>query len=234
MRQTITKTLSEARSKLNAYTSLLNLRYANLCIEADAQALLPVTVKIDDNEQNIEDVALISNPQKDQFAIYPKDQLDIPDITKAIMQAHPEFKMEVKDWDDYPEQFKEEGEEFKYLLFTMPEVNKDRRDLLVNGVKVLHGQWEAKFQEVKTSSAARITACMAGEDEEVVKGVMEQLDNSCEICHKMGEGATDEKLKEIEEAYKKYLERQKELGVSQQANNEQSGLSMRMGQSDDE
>ncbi len=235
MRKSITNTLAEAKSKLNAYSALLSYRYANLCVKADARALLPVTVKIDAAELNIEKVALVSNPQEDQFAIYPKDQMNIPQIVQGVKQAHPEFKMEVKNWDDYPEQFKEDkDEEYKYILFTMPEINKSRRDLLNQGVDLLHDQWDAKCKAIKADCAARLTKYVASEGKEATDAVLEKLDDLYKTYHDYGEGETENKKKEIEDGYQRYLTNEAQEEATQKARGENAGSSMKMTQDDSE
>lgn len=233
MRRTITKTLSEAKSKFNGYTALLDYRFANLCVEADGKALLSVTVKVDDDDQPLEDVALIGNSRKDQFAVYPKDQFDLPYIIKGVMTAHPEYQMEIKDWDDYPEQVKEEGEEYHYLLFTMPEVNKNRRDALLDGVTVLHDQWDVACKEVKAKGAAQLATTMIGQDKDTIDKVNKQLDELYDMYHSMGEKYTEDKKKEIEEGYQRYLKEQAEQSQASQTQNNNAGSSLKMGVADD-
>ncbi len=232
MKKAITSTLSEAKGKFEGYTALLDFRYSNLCVEADARALLPVTVTIDGTESNIEKVAWINNPEKDQFAVYPMDQYDLLEIGAGIQLSHPEFKMEVKDWENFPEEMKTEGDvdEYKYLLFTMPEVNKDRRDFLLDGVKVLHEQWNMKMELVKTSSAAKLMEYMAGQHKEVIDKTKKQFEDYYKTCYDRGESITEAKKKEIEDGYQRYLEREKEKQVAEKAKGDNVASSMRMGQ----
>lgn len=234
MRRTITNILSEAKGKLNGYTALLDYRYANLCVEADGKALLSVSVSVDDAEQPLEDVAIIGNSRKDQFAIYPKNQFDLPYIIKGVMTAHPEYKLDIKDWDDYPEEVREEGEEYHYLLFTMPEVNKSRRDALLDGVNVLHEQWDTTCKEVKGESAARLASVMVGQDKDAIDKVKGQLDEMYDMYHSMGEKYTEDKKNEIEEGYQRYLKEQADQQLSAQAQNSNAGSSMKMGVADDD
>ena len=234
MRKTITATLSEAKGKFNAYTALLQYRYSNLCVEADGNALLSVVVKIDYTEKNLEEVAIIGNPSVEKFAIFPKQQYDLPEIIKAVILAHPEFKMEIKDWENYPEDFKEEGEEYKYLEFTMPEVNKDRRDVLLDGVKVLHEQWDGKMQAVRGSCTARLTATLTGQDKNTIEKVTAQLDDLYDTYHGMGEKLMEDKKKEIEEGYQRYLKQQAEQQTTEKAQGQGAGSAMKMGEGEEE
>ncbi len=234
MRRTITNTLSEAKGRFEAYVALLDFRYANLCVEADARALLSTIVRVDQNEFNIEKVAWINNPQKDQFAVYPKEQGIIQDIGKAVMEAHPEFSLDAKDWDTFPEEARVVGEEYKYLLFTMPEVNKDRRDLLLDGVKVLHEQWKVKNETVREESLVKLTDCMKGQDADTIDKVKDQLDDYYKTCRDRGEALTEQKKKEIEEGYERYQKRETQRDADQKARGESAGFSMKMGQEPEE
>ena len=79
------------------YHALLSYRYANLCVKADPVALLPVTLNMGASEQNIEDIAEVAKPEDDyHLAVIPKMQDFIMDINQAVLDSHPEFKVEVK------------------------------------------------------------------------------------------------------------------------------------------
>ncbi len=230
MRKTISNTLSEAKGKFEAYTALLDFRYSNLCVESDARALLPATIELDESEVNIEKIAWVKLPDKEHIAVYPMNQDNVPEIGKGIMFVHPEFKMEIKEWENYPKAEKVEGEKYVYMLFTMPEVNKDRRDVLLDGVKVLHDQWDAKCKEVRTDSTTKLMACLDGQDKDTVDKLKDQLDDYYNTCHDRGESLTEDKKKEIEEGYQRYLQGQKDQEVADKAKGEDVGLSMKMGQ----
>ncbi len=234
MRKTITTILSEAKSRFEGYTALLDFRYANLCVEADGRALLSTTITIDSSEFNIEKVAWVNNPQKDQFAVYPMDQANILEIAEGIKMAHPEFKAEIKDWDDYPEQARVAGQDYRYLLFSMPEINKDRHDLLLDGVKILHDQWDVTCQQEKAEAMAKAVETMVGQNKDVIDKVKNQIEDFYTTCHERGEGLTADKKKEIEEGYQRYLERETQRNADREARGENAGYSMKMGQDPEE
>ena len=64
----IQRLLSEAKSKMNGYVALMMLRYGNLCVKADAISLLSVTVKMNGQESNIEDLEGRMNEVEARFS----------------------------------------------------------------------------------------------------------------------------------------------------------------------
>ena len=77
--------LGEAQKKMSAYTAWMNFRFVNLSIKADAAALLSVTVNIDDEEYDIENVAEVAVlEEENQLAILPKDPSFIFAICNGI------------------------------------------------------------------------------------------------------------------------------------------------------
>ena len=90
----ITAAVKELKEKLNAYLSLLSYRYANLCVKAELGALLPVTVMAE-RDYNLEDVAKVATPDDFRFEIYPNVPDHLQAIIAAILEVHPEFKMEL-------------------------------------------------------------------------------------------------------------------------------------------
>ena len=122
---------SGAQKDMSAYVALLNYRFMNLCIKAELASLMPVTIYIGNDECDIEDVADVSLPNEYQMAIYPKNPNNLSAIIQAVYEAHPEFKMEIKSHNDSDEANQ------RYVLYTMPEVDKNRHDFLNEGVEGL-------------------------------------------------------------------------------------------------
>ena len=128
--------------KLKGYNMLFNYRMSNLCVKAEPTALMPVTVFVAGTEYNLEDVANILRPDDFSFDVYPKNQNNLQDIITGILDAHPEFKMELKT--DKAEM--EGGADTQHVFYTMPPVDKDRRKLLNETTKTFHktcrlGSW---------------------------------------------------------------------------------------------
>ena len=237
MNTLLIKHINDTQKKMGAYLSLLDLRFKNLCVKADPVALLPVTVNTGHQELNLEDVANVSMPNEYQLAIFPNIPNYMQDIIRGVFEAHPEFKLEIRDTNEdrknqensqkeEPDKekldneepdmnsvlglddiFDEDSDETKYLLYTMPEVNKDRRDFLNNGVKALHqqcmvrldGEYAAglkKFSEVEMYSSEKDMAEARQDLKDILDDVKEKANQKLQ-----------EKQQEIEEAYRHYLEK---------------------------
>ncbi len=238
MRKSIAITLGEASSKMSGHVALLNYRYLNLCVKAEAASLLIVTVEYDGNNYDIEQVADVASPREDQLQVYPKSQDLIVPICKAIANVHPEFKQEVvKDEEENgnskssPEN---EEEEEKSILLTMPEVDKNRRDALMEAVKLLYDETTAELSAIyETYTSKAIIQLMDGKAEEIDECKKALKDLKKEHLD-LADGYRKNKEKEIEDAYKRYTEQKAEKTKSKQeheaATNKKAGHSLKMGE----
>lgn len=219
--------LAEAKSKMNGYVALMMLRYGNLCVKADAISLLSVTVKMNGQENNIENVADVAILQDDVLAVAPKSPAFIQQIGKDVLLAHPEFKMDIVQ----PEN--SEKEEDKYLTFTMPEVDKSRHDLLNEGVDALNEQCTAKLDAIFSQYTAKIVKEMAAADPKTIDKVKDMLKEVYDFYNDICKKQTDSKKQEIEDAYQKYLAekeaRKQEKQEEAAAHNEDVAQRMKMG-----
>lgn len=225
MKRSIAILIDEAKSKMSAFVALVNYRYMNLCVEAEPAALLSVTVEVDGMKLDVENVVDVSCPQKDQFALYPKvnDPSLIFDICKAVKTSHPEFDVDVKDMEDYDEDEKEEDEDQKYILLTMPKVNKDRHDFINKGVDTLQKACQAKLDFIFQDYVAKVTAKLAIGNPEELDEAKEELQNLLDEHKKMLDGYSDDKKAEVEEAYQRYLEEQEQKEAERQEAEEAQG-----------
>ena len=226
MKRQIQQLLGEAKGKMNGYVSLMVFRYSNLCVNADAASLLPVTIVIDDEEMNIEAVADVGIPDENVLAVIPKDPDNLFAIGKGVMKAHPEFRM------DLVQNENSDDEEDKYLTFTMPEVDKNRHDLLIDGVDGLYQQCETRVSAVLDIYSVRIGKELVGVDPSVIDAVKDQLQELHDFFKDLMEKATETKKKEIEDAYQAYLAEQAEKEQQKQetdaAHNVAASMSMKM------
>lgn len=224
MNRKIQKLIGDAKGKMNGYVALLKLRYGNLCVKADVISLLPVTIVIGNEEFNIEDVAEAGILKEDVLAVIPKDSDDLFDIGKGIMKAHPEFKM------DIVQNERSDDEKDKYLTFTMPEVNKDRHDLLETGVKGLHEQCKARIDAVLEIYTVRITKELKGAAPAEIDDAKDKLKEIYDFYNETMESLTKEKLQEIDEAYERYQaqqeQKEQEKREEEQAHGTNKGQSM--------
>jgi len=195
----VSSAIAGLQDKLNAYVALLNYRYINLCVKAELGSLLPVTVNAE-REYNLEDVAQIATPNEYQLDIYPKTFDYQKSIIEGIFDVHPEFKLEilqVGNTDDPKD---------KHLLYTMPDVDKNRYDLLNNMAK-------AFYEESKVDIDKECGEHMAGIPELIGKLPAEDIDEIRLVLshikdeyHEKIEELYQNKLTEIEEAYQRYLD----------------------------
>lgn len=212
----ITAAVKELKEKLNAYLSLLSYRYANLCVKAELGALLPITV-VAEREYNLEDVAKVATPDDFRFEIYPNLPDHLQAIIAAVLDVHPEFKMELVE-EDY-------GNRNQHIVYTMPDVDKDRRKLLNDTAKVFYEECKAEIDKECASYLVELPALedkLAVEDfTEVTRVLKRSREESCQTCQDLYQ----KKLAEINEAYQRY---QNNYADDSQANNYDVTSSMRL------
>lgn len=215
--------IEKAQKKMSGYIGLLSFRYMNLCVKAEIASLLPVTVFINGQETNIEDVANVNMPNEFQLGVFPKEPSQLPDIIAAIYEAHPEFKMEKKSTGDT------EDESSQFVLYTMPEVDKDRHDLLMDAVKSLYDECRARLKAIYSEYQARFVELLVKVSPQEAEEAKKALDDLNDKCHDMVIDLLNKKQDEIEEAYLRYLEKKEQQKLGE-ANNFDYSQGMRLGQ----
>jgi len=191
--------LKDCQQKMDGYHTLLLFRYANLCVKSDPLSLLPVDVTLIGEEKNLEEVASIVQPNEYQLAVYPKVQGYIKDIVQGVFAAHPEFKLESKNIEGTKDE-----DNMKYILYTMPEVDKPRYDLLTQGVKSLHQECQIRFDEIYAEGKVGMLDILKDADKSEIDEANDALKDIYEKHVKDIDNLRDEKLDEIEDAYMKY------------------------------
>ena len=204
MNNMIISQIDEAQKRMSGYIALLNYRFKNLCVKADIAALLPVSVYANGEELNIEDVANVNMPDEYQLGVYPKEVEDLQPIIQGIYEAHPEFKMEIMSTDD------SEDEASKYVLYTMPEVDKNRRDFLMTGVKGLYEESQARIEAVYAKYQARFAEMLVNASVQDANDANKALEDAYNRCSDMTEQLLKQKQQEIEDGYEKYIEDQEQ------------------------
>ena len=131
----------------------------------------------------------------------------------------------------------EDENQDKFIVCTMPEVNKDRHDTLLDGVNTLYDQCKGKLDTNHTVYKSRLTAKLLGGSEEETKEAEDKLE---EVYNKHDEICLqykDAKLKEIEEAYQRYLteqaNKQAEADEKAAARGENAGQAFNINQEDE-
>lgn len=194
--------ISEFQKKLNGYNMLFNYRMSNLCVKVEPTALMPVTVILANAEYNLEEVADIIKVDDFSIDVYPKNQNNLRQVIDGIFDVHPEFKMELKT--DKAET--EGGEDKHHAFYTMPEVNKERRDLLNDLTKTFHKECQlnldATYAELQVRLMEPYTKMSPAEIDEARQGFENIFNKAKEMCDKL----LQLKLNEIEEGYQRYFE----------------------------
>ena len=208
MKKAIEILIQELESKLGGYAALLNYRFLNLCVKAEPVALLPVVIEDKDGDtHNIEDVAHTMLIDKYQFEIIPMDQEMIFNICKGFLTHHPEFKQEVVISAEDRKLYQDIENE-KHIILTVPEVNKDRHDFLLDAVKVLYDQCKVQVDKTNAGYTAKMAAKIVGMLEAEAEEAKNKLEESQKMYAKICDDYLAAKQKEIEEAYQHYLDDQ--------------------------
>ena len=193
--------IDSAQKKMSAYVTLLSYRYMNLCVKAELGALMPVNVYIGDESYNIEAVANIYSPDAFQFSVYPKNNNNLQAIIQGIYEAHPEFKMEIKTSTDGGD---------SHIIYTMPEVDKNRHDMLQNAVKGLHGECCTRIDAIKADYQTLLLENLTkvGVSKAEIDEAQQALDDVYQRSLNMADHQLNEKQQEIDEALVRYQEEQ--------------------------
>ena len=209
--------------KLTGHAGLLNYRYMNLCIKAEPAALLSLIVTdIEGNVYNIEDVADTMMPDDFTFVFVPKEMEMLPFIQKGIAETHPEFKQEVvkpKEDEHFFVANSADYDKERHIVCTMPEVDKNRYDLLKQSVKALYDERMVEMDKIKaeyTQTLAEKTADLPKQEADEAKKRMEDL------CNQYSEATKEfrnKKEQEIEEAHKEW-----ELNQAEERLNRRQGM----------
>lgn len=208
MRRTIEAVIQEMEGKLSGYCALLNYRYMNLCVKAEPMALLSIQLEDENGEPcTLESMADALLANKYQFEIVPKKSRDLFSICKGFKDAHPEFEQEIVTPDDksrfHTDQFDE-----KHIIYTVPVVNQNRHDFLMDAVKTLHDQCKVQLDKVNTAYPVKLAPRLIGLTEEEADEAKKKMEDSQNTYSKICDDYMARKQQEIEDAYQHYLEEQ--------------------------
>ena len=211
--------MGEMDGKLSGYAAMLNYRYMNLCVEAEAAALVPITVTdIEGNVYNIEQVADCMQPNQFAFEIVPRRMPMLPFIQKGIAETHPEFKQEViipKDEDRFYMSGTVDYDSERHILCTMPEVDDERYKLLTETVKALYDECMVEVDKIKTKYTQMLadrSKDLPEDEADEAKTEQEKLLNQYSEAIK---NYRDNKEKEIEDAHNNWVADEAEKHLKQ-------------------
>jgi len=225
--------------KLASLVAMMDYRFKNICVKAEEVSLLPITARIEGEDKNLEDCATIGKDDDYHFMIFPKYDEDMMDIAVAIARVHPEFRQERKSMPvTVPDRHGNEKEvDAKYILLTMPEVDDERYDVLKETVKVEYNLCKEQMEGANIVAQAKFATLAAGETKEDLDILQEEVDNLNEEWSGKRDDIHAAKLKEIEDAHRKWQEEQEESNLQRReeeaARGESAATSMKIHGSDD-
>ena len=204
----------QLQEKLQGYIGMMFIGYANLCVKVEPVSLLTISVDVEGDLKKLEDVATIGQKDEYQLMIIPHLDEDLPTVGQGIFNAHPEFKQEQEKMEvEMPDGKKRQT---PYILVTMPEVDKNRRDALKQAADALYNDTKVKMDTAIAQSDAKIAAMSVDEKPEDVDNIKASLKEKKEMWDKHRDQMHDDKLREIEDGYQHHLQQQAAL-ESQQA-----------------
>lgn len=206
MKRSISNEYNQLHEKLTGYVAMLNFRYLNLCIKAEPAALIPVKVNVEGTLKNLEQVAYTAKKDDYRFWIVPKYDDDLKPIAEGIAKVHPEFKQSVSDYK--VEGLSGDGSEraVKYIELTMPEVDDNIYDSMKEAIDVFYQECKTLMDAALTKGKGEIALQSVDEPKEDIDGVKKAVEDLQKKCEEQRDQLRDKKLKEVEEAYQKWLD----------------------------
>lgn len=210
MKRTVEITLSEFQNRLMGHVSNMSYLLCNLCVQADPTSLLGAEFLFDGDYKRIEDIAhVMTNEQeelKDQMDVLPKNPVYITPLIEGIMEVHPEFKITLETFEGVSEEAKDDAEN-KFLRLQMPEVDKNRRDVLLTAIDALKDECQARMDAEKVKVKALLAPKLLGSPKEAVEEANGKTDEICAFLKGMEEQLVEEKKKEVEDAFERYQQK---------------------------
>ena len=224
MKRAVGQQLDKLKSRLGGYAGMLMYRYANICVEANPIALLSVEVEVEDELKKIEEVAQVAVHETYHFAVIPNYEDDIFAIGKAVMLEHPEFKQEIKSLDG----FDEDDPAGKFLFYTMPEVNKDRRDVILKAVDSFYDECTQQMGSATQDCLTQLAVLQTGSSPAEIEQVAEAVKQIGDYYNTVRDTCRDKKKEEVEKAYADYQKRQAEKEAQEQEEQQEKGNPLQM------
>ncbi|MBP5398324.1 MAG: ribosome recycling factor [Bacteroidales bacterium] len=184
---------------MSAYAVQYGYYLNNLCVKAEAAALLPVEVKVPGSPAvNIEDVAMAGLLDDYNYFIYPKNKAMMPFIEEGIKKVHPEFELSHGKLEDAPDDNNEQ------IIAKVPPVDDDRNKQLTEAVKNLTEVCKTQLDTTSKLYGARITTALLGESGDAQKEAKDAMQEICDwhdgLCKKYQENK-EEEIKAAHEAW---------------------------------
>lgn len=201
MEKQIENQISYSQTRMAQEVMQMQFRFQNLCIKAEPISLLQVEVQSHGSIMKLEQCADVVIPEWNKFQMFIKNPDDLNAVSTAVLKAHPEFIKEVVPVAGYDGRANDENT----LVFTMPEVNKARREYLLAEVEVAYQKTKVRLEQLKQGALSNISIALMDTPDDI-KEAQEALDASCKSISSNMDNVKKAKDKEIEDAYAKYLE----------------------------
>ena len=209
MKRAINAKVDQLFEKLTSCLGTLNYRFKNLCIKAEETSLVAITVSVEGEQKNLEDVSTVAKKDDYHFWIVPTYEEDTEEICKGIARVHPEFK---QSFDSMTVQAPSSSnpteltdQEMKYIVLTMPEVTDSRYDALKEAAELFYEECKTKMKAAVDKTWAEVLFLAPGESKEELEQLKNNIDKGKQMAEEQRDKMYNDKLKEIEDAYKKWL-----------------------------
>lgn len=207
MKRAIVNEYTSLEEKYTGFVNLLNYRLMNLCIKAEAAALLPVKVQVEGTSANLENVATLAQKNDYEFIVVPNYTDDMDSVAQGIAMVHPEFKQTVEKWE--VESLNQNQEKVMknvpYILLTMPEVNDDRYDLLKETTDLAYNDCKTRMEAAKAKATGEVEGQLADMTDDEANEVKSAFEHLSEEWESKREDMYHQKIEEIDEAYNRWL-----------------------------
>jgi len=234
MKKVFREVLGKLQQEEMTYVAQMDYYFKILCVKAEPEALLSSKIADEDGEmQDLEKLAYTLKPDDYTFEIIPMDEKLLKNVVIGIQKEHPEFKMEIVTADENM-RLDPEDENEKHVRFIMPEVNKDRYDVLKDGVKAYYESCKERMDATFAKCSAELTARSQGMDEKDIEEAKAELEKTNKQAKEMREKIHDDKQKEIEEAYQKYLTEQNDKAAAEKEKADAEGADVVSRRSDED
>ena len=222
MRRATEIVLNEMKRKMSGYAVMMQYNFMNLCVKAEPASLLSLTIRnSEDDALNIEDAAGVMRKNDYQFEVVPKSEDLLYPISRAIVVSHPEFKMETITADEDKRVYTQDKEE-QHIIVTMPEVNKERHDLLMDSVKALYDECSARIDKVRVDYLIRLQEKLASYPPADYDEAKDEVDKSYDQHKDIIKTYRDNKEKEIEDAYQRWLTNHEDEAFQEEEDQEEN------------
>lgn len=207
MKRSISNELNELYTKLSNLSGMFGYQLQNLCVKAEPVALLTIEVNVEGENQKLEDCTTVAQNDEYSFMIVPHYEDDIPALEQGILKAHPEFKLKKMSMtvDSIDLKGNPKEVEHPYILATMPDVTDERYNILNESVKLLYDNCKAKMEAAILKSDTKLAGLLVSEGKDTVDEVTDAIDTIKKEWTDKRDQTRDDKLKEIEDAYQKWL-----------------------------